>query len=205
MFIDEDSLFERLKISRSNVDSLRRRSERIETDESETVDSSPIDPDLLQIGTGLELIPLPKRGRPEGYTNKTEAEKILIGLEARILGQTSAARNNNVSQPYAGLCEKGKTNTDAASPIDERLVKKVDSEIDKIRSQALEGLKSSVSVLNGKLSESMKTNDAIGVASALVKIVNISTPDEKKDQASRLIIMAPQLRDEKHYEVIDVG
>ena len=189
MFIDADSLQERLTRSNVNLDSVKFR--RDHSDE--------------KVESTLEIQELPSRGRQVGYKNKTEIEKTIIGLESRILGQTSAARLNNVSQSYAGLCEKGKVNTDASSPINEARKGKVDSEIEKLRSKALEGLMTSASVLNGKISDDMKTSDAIGVASTLVKIVNISTPDEKRDQASRLIIMAPPQRDEKHYDVIDIG
>ena len=206
MFINEESLTERLNLSNRTLDELKfKRDHSIEKIDVESLELERVDSTPLRGDAGLEIVTLPKRGRIEGYKNMTEAQRTVIGIESRILGQTGAAKANNVSQAFAGLCEKGKINTDASSPINETRLDKVNTEVNKLRSKALEGLHSSVGILNGKLSDSMKVNDAIGVASTLVKIVSISTPEEKKDQASRLIIMAPQMREERLYEVIDVG
>lgn len=145
---------------------------------------------------------LGRRGRRFGQASLPESVKTLIGITAKLSTQKASAIEFGVSQASAGLYEKGKSSTFAAAPIDEAKVQEVENGVASVRGKALKALLDSTHIIGDRIHEGTKTKDLSALTSALCKIVNISSPNEKINQ-NKLVIIAPPQRREDLYDIID--
>lgn len=125
--------------------------------------------------------------------------KVKLGTLAHFENQRDLAEEFGVSQP---VISKAKTGKVGGPDIQER----INTNLGLVRDKALEKLMSTLGLIDeGKLLD----QDAKGlahVASSLSRVVKDTAPAEisSRDTNVQVVVYAPQQRDEKRFEVIDV-
>lgn len=160
-----------------------------------------------------EIIDKPSRGRSEGDNNVPESLRKIIGEEAVINGRQSAlqiARDFGISSSSVSAYAKGATSTSSYDSPAKSLI----SHINKSRQRAIKKASSTLNAALGSITQEKldyaDAKDLSAIAKDMsVVIKNLEPPQqtntEEGPQAPQFVIFAPQFRDERSFDTINVS
>lgn len=131
----------------------------------------------------------------------TDAERAAVGVAARLTSPSKAAKEFGVSFTTAARAAEGKTSAGDEVPA---VKTEVQSRLEAVATQAIDRL---VAALNGLTDEKIEKEKATGIskiASDMAGVVEKVTPKNKEADNVQVVIYAPQVREERDYETIDV-
>lgn len=159
------------------------------------------------------LVPSPEHGRNKGDVNVPDSLRQIIGEDAVINGRQSAlklARDFGISPSSVSAYAKGATSTTTYDSPSQSII----SHINKSRRRAIKRAQVTLNgALNALTQEKLDYTDAKDLSSIAkdmtVIIKNLEPPvteiSQSGPQAPQFVIYAPQFRDERSFEVINVN
>jgi len=155
------------------------------------------------------IVPLHNGGRRPGDKNVSEEDRANIGAEAQIKTLAEVAADNNVSLHHVHELSNGMHST--AQGQDPNLVNNINEKLDEPHQLALKKLTSTLlSIDESKLAKE-KPKDLANMARALAGVAEHTAPIKHKGAEEdalagcRLVVYAPTLKTENHYETVQVA
>ena len=158
------------------------------------------DKNLNRVMERVGIIEITKQrpGRNEGVKNLDEEERNQIAIRSRTgETQTSLAHEFNVTTDTVCKIENGKV-----KGIDEERVAR---EVNDIRDKALQKLMASLNLLSEEKLSKCNARDISTVSANMSRVVEKMMPKENQIQNTQVIIYAPELRQEKYFDVVEVS
>lgn len=144
-----------------------------------------------------------KEGRGDSSNIPPEV-RATIGALARVSGIVNTAEAMGVNTKVVQFAKFGKTTGNEAK--NEELEKKIDDILAPVRNKAIERLTKSLSCLTDDKLNACKGGELSKVASNLSSILrNIQLPESGQNQATQVIIYAPEQKPESHYDEIQIN
>lgn len=158
-------------------------------------------------GKRVEIREQPSPGRKEGDVNVPTPLKKVIG-ETAIEDRSSAlalAEQFDVSPSSVSAYKKGATSTASYDEPHPELAPHISQKKDKVAKKARRTLMAAMRHITDSKLESAKPRDLAGIAKDMSAIVRNMEPENQGDDNSvKFVFVAPQIRKEESFEVIDV-
>lgn len=155
----------------------------------------------------VAIAPLHNGGRRPGDKNLDLETRADIGAAANLQPIADVAEQFGVSQHHVHELKHGKITNEAGQS--DTLVDAVNDRLSAPNKLAIEKLTAVLIQLDPEKIKKLKTPKTIvHVASALSKIVQNTTPiikDNDEDKSIKLLVYAPVMKAESHYETVDVS
>lgn len=145
--------------------------------------------------------PLHNGGRNVGDKNVPSFIRELAGAAAHVDTSKNVAAAFDVSQSQVNQYKIGNTSPKHHDPA---LKSAVDSQVTKARDLALDKLMLSLGLLTPDKLEKVNARDASTIAANMARIVEKTTPQQSQGPNLQIIFYAPNVKQEKDYEVITV-
>lgn len=145
--------------------------------------------------------PLHAGGRNIGDKNVPAFIRELAGAAAHVDTAKNVAAAFDISQSQVNQYKVGNTSPQHHSPD---LKAKVDKQVSKARDLALDKLMLSLGLLTQDKLEKVNARDASTIAANMARIVEKTTPVVPQNNNLQIVFYAPNLKQEKDYEVITV-
>jgi transcriptional regulator with XRE-family HTH domain len=145
--------------------------------------------------------------RTEGSTNRTTAERAMIGLTAKFDTIENTANMFGVSKSSVTAYKKGVTthNKETASEIsNQELRVSITEKSDKIAESAVDKLMGALNLIQPELLEKRPVREIASVAVSLANVFDKVRPQTDKPAAAQVIIFAPGQRNLEEYNVVEV-
>lgn len=218
MFITDDQLRERLASSRNLANRFRNGKEiRNGTSGlSEGFDSSceeiSNEDRVLNEGPqgisqeGIQLREIKRPGNNRPWLSKSERTRIATDVATQTLNayqtRSEIAKTYGVApSTVTDIANKTRRIEGGPRAVDQA---KVDLELDAVREKAIDRLMSGLGQLTEEKVAAHNGKDISQICANMAKVVQQTIPQEKGAQAINLIVYSPELRNEKHYDVIEV-
>lgn len=148
---------------------------------------------------GSLVRPLHNGGRNLGDRNVPPFIRELAGAAAHTEPAKEVAKAFDISQSSVNQYKIGNTSPKHHDPD---LKAKVDQRVSKVRDLALDKLMLSLGLLTTDRLEKVNARDASTIAANMAKVVEKTTPQQVNNQNLQIVFYAPNVRQEKDYEVI---
>lgn len=150
-------------------------------------------------GTRLEVIPRRTRGKEVPHFLRVAA-----GVAARIDSGRSTAKVLDMDDKTVSGYANGRLGSGATLREDTVLKGAVESILQPARDVALEKLMQSLNVITSDKLEKAGVNVASNVARNMAVIVEKTGPQRQNQPLVSLTVIAPQLRDERQYKIVEL-
>lgn len=144
-------------------------------------------------------------GRRAGQANTPDLMRAIIGAAAEIDGVNNTARAFDKPANLISGYRQGHRGNVSDSPQDEKQIALKDAITGEVYDKAIDRLMSSLNLLSDADISMAKAKDKASIAKDMVTIAEKIKPVKKDDgnKGVQILILAPQLRDESHFEVIE--
>jgi hypothetical protein len=158
-----------------------------------------------------QVLDIPKRGRSDGDNNVPESLRKIIGETAVIDGRQDAldlATQFGISASSVSAYAKGATSTTSYNSPNKELIGHINKSRVRASKKASKVLNAALAAISQEKLDYTDARDLSGIAKDMSVIIkNLEPPDNKESsdsKAPQFTIYAPQFRDERSFEVINV-
>lgn len=153
------------------------------------------------------------KGKVEGDKNVPPIIREIVGIQAKLgAGQKELEKVFGISRSVIGNYADGRVNTkkeierNGERESDKELSARVEAAIGKVRDKALERIMESLNLMDGKMeSESARSLSQIGSNISRILAATMPKTDSPVGNTFNTVIYSPEVKQEKHYDVIEVG
>jgi predicted transcriptional regulator len=167
-------------------------------------------PDFTPVLEGT-IEQVPSRGRSKGDNNVPSSLRAIIGEEALLNGRQSAldlARDFGISPSSVSAYSKGATSTASYNEPKSSIVSVVNKARERAAKKAAKTLNQALATITQEKLDFTDAKDLAGIArdmSVLIKNLEPqSASDSSEAKSPQFVIFAPQFRDERSFETIQV-
>lgn len=191
-FLTEDEAKSRLERDDNAVDLVKKLREERSTDLTQVEEKA-------------------RPGRKQGDLEVPQQLREIIAIEAQALPAAEVARAFNVSESTVNDYKKGYTRSVGGRSENESIRSAINQTLEPVREKALDRLMSAMNLISDEVlsDEPKKALQLAQTAANLSRVMDKAMPKEAPEDTAKagvqLIVFAPTLRQEEHYEVIEVG
>lgn len=159
----------------------------------------------------VEIIEKPSKGRNDGDVNVPDSLRALIGEEAVINGRQAAlglASSFGISASSVSAYAKGATSTKTYDTPSQSIISHINKSRRRAIKKASHTLNSALSSISQDKLDYADAKDLSAIAKDMSVIIKNLEPQqtvESNDKAPQFVIYAPQFKDERTFEVINVN
>ena len=158
-----------------------------------------------------EIIDIPKKGRKEGDVNVPDSLRAIIGEEALLNGRAAAvdlAGEFGISPSSASAYAVGATSTSSYNAPKQSILSVINKSRERATRKAAKTLNAALSAITQEKLDYLDADKVSGIAkdmSVIIKNLEPKTdPNSAGASAPQFTIYAPQFRDERSFEFIQV-
>jgi len=160
----------------------------------------------------IEIEDIPKRGRSEGDVNVPDSLRKVIAEDALLNGRSSAlslAKEFGVSPSSVSAYAKGATSTTSYNNPSSSIIQHINKSRERAVKRAQKTLNGALGAITQEKLDYADPKDLASIAKDMTVVIkNLEPPKESVESVSnspQFVIFAPQFREEKTFEVINVA
>jgi hypothetical protein len=195
MFITEDQARERLSSPENLANRFNIGAARAKREESLHAENESQEKEQQPLSTGIEHRELKRAGQRRSWLSSEERTEVAIAAKIGQQTQQEIAQEHGISQIAVAKIKAGNGLVDETS---------VETALEQARSKALDRLMTSLGLLTDDKISGASAKDISVIASNMARVVEKTMPDRERQGNINLVIYAPELRNEKSFDIVEI-